>query len=154
MSVLCGILDYFSSRDRGKTFEFLFFLPCLFSLGTWHHIRFNFTNGLERQASLICCAGWARKTWGPSGHLPCWWGIRCASPSGLAGALPPWGALLRMGAPMAFCRWDAALIGALQGMAGDQAAAPAARSAAFCLPHAALPLLGFLLKCPQHGWRN
>lgn len=113
MAVLCGILDYFSSRDWGKMFEFLFFLSCLFSFCTWHHIRFNFMNGLERQASLIYCSDWARKALDPSGNLPCWWGVCSTSPARLASALPPWGGLLRLGAPFAFCWWDAALIHAL-----------------------------------------
>lgn len=154
MSALCSILDYFSSRDRGKMFEFLFFFSCLFSLCTWHHIRFNFTNGLERQASLICWADWAYKTLGPSGHLPCWWGVCGASPARLAGALPPRGGLLWLGAPLALCRWDAALIHTLRGMAGDQPAASATCSAGFCPPNSVVPLLCILLKCPKHSWRN
>lgn len=154
IAVLCGILDYFSSRDWGKMFEFLFFLSCLFSFCTWHHIRFSFMNGLERQASLIYCSDWARKALDPSGNLPCWWGVCSTSLARLAGALPPRGGLLRLGAPFAFCWWDAALIHALQGMAGDQTAALAACSAGFCPPNGAVPLLCFLLKCPKHSRRN
>lgn len=154
MSVLCSLLDYCSLRDRGKMFEFLFFLSCLFSLCTWHYITFNFTNVLGRQALLICSGAWAHKTLAPSGNLPCWWGVCSASLAWFAGALPLWGDLLWLGTLFAFCWWDAALIHALQGMAGDQAAELAACSAGFCRPNSAVLLLCFLLKCLKHSWRN
>lgn len=154
MSVLRNVLDYFSSRDEGKMFELLFFLCCLFSLWTWHNIRFNFTSGLEGQASLLCHGDWACKTLGSSGNLPCWWGVCSACPGRLAGALPVRGGLPGLGTLLAFCWWDAALIRALQGMTGDQVAASAACSAGFCPPIGAVLLLCFLLKCPQHSWKN
>lgn len=93
-------LGLFSSRVQREMFWVFVCLSCLFSVCTWHHIRFNFMNGLEGQASLISCGNGAHKAPGPSGSVPCWWGVCSASPAWLCLRGELW---LRLGGERLLC---------------------------------------------------
>lgn len=114
---VCSLQDLglFSSGDQREILWIFVFLSCLFSVCTWHHIRFNFMNGLEGQASLISSGNGACKALGPSGSVPCWWGVCSASPARPARLCLRGEVWLRL--PRAE-RGEAALVRALQGMAG------------------------------------
>lgn len=105
-------------------------------------------NGLEGQASLIPCGNGACRALVPSGSVPCWWGVCSASPARPA-------RLCRRGEVWLWLphaeRGEAALVRALQGMAGDSAAALAACCAGFCPSNGAVLLLCSLLRCPKHS---
>lgn len=147
---VCSLQDLglFSSGDQREILWIFVFLSCLFSVCTWHHIRFNFMNGLEGQASLISCGNGACKALGPSGSVPCWWGVCSASPARPARLCLRGEVWLR---PPRAERGEAALVRALQGMAGDHAAALAACCAEFCPSNGAVLLLCSLLRCPKHS---
>lgn len=93
----------FSSGDQREMLQLFGFLSCLFSVCTWHHIRFNFMNGLEGQASLISCGNGARKAFGPSGTVPCWWGVCSASPAQLCLCGKVWLSCLGLGGERLLC---------------------------------------------------